>query len=410
MMTFLLLFLFTRPPLRWPPRRLSSRDLHQRQKPGEMKIIFKLILVFFIHKIVGFWFLIHRSLVTSSHDLSWSFTCQSPESDGWRRPKGTFVTHIQIILRSRFWKKCFGRSQTFGALQQRKLYLRYFLHLHKTLNFQMRQNLQPNKRCTLEMPRSHLYFPITSSNKQPLSSSSLLVNILLLLSFNFLLNVGLLRTTTEKVLLRTTTENSLLHLFRMIWRLVDRPPAAPLTHRVEGSLQVGIDQSLDQIETGDNNNNSIKTDLSNYTCLEWWWSPSRREGGGEEVLVQGLRQIHFDLGTRLEQAIGHLEVRICNPGPLALTVPHKVLPPRKSSRFTLFYVIVCSTPSHAYFSIVICSPCWRREGRVRDTSDISTTLTKRLAHLVFKELNMLSFIFAVQDSSKSNLVTHSLID
>ena len=69
------------------------------------------------------------------------------------------------------------------------------------------------------MPRSHLYFPITSSNKQPLSSYSILVNILLLLSFNFPFNVGPLRTTTEQVLLgllRTTTENSLLCLFRII--------------------------------------------------------------------------------------------------------------------------------------------------------------------------------------------------
>ena len=234
------------------------------------------------------------------------------------------------------------------------------------------------------MPKSHLNFPITSPNKQPFSSSSLLVNILLLLSFNFPFNVGLLRTTTENRLLRTTKENVLLRLFRMMWRLVDRPPAAPLTHRVEGCLKVDIDGSLvqkpattttippkrihpttvpwkliltrawhlDQIETDDNNNNnSTKTDPSNYACLEWWWSPSRREGGGEEVVVQGLRQIHLDLGTRLEQAFGHLEVRISQPGPLALTVPIKVLPPKKSSQLTLFFILVCSTSSHYYASV-----------------------------------------------------------
>ena len=66
------------------------------------------------------------------------------------------------------------------------------------------------------MPRSHLYFPIASSNKQPLSSSSLLVNILLFLSVDFPFNVSLLRTTTENSLLRTTIENGLFSLFRMI--------------------------------------------------------------------------------------------------------------------------------------------------------------------------------------------------
>ena len=131
--------------------------------------------------------------------------------------------------------------------------------------------------------------------------------------------------------------------------MVDWPPVAPLTHGVEGCLQVGIDESLDQIETGDNNNNSTKTDLSNYICLERWWSPSRREAGGEEVVVQGLWQIHLDLVTRLEQAVGHLEVRISKP--LALTVPHKVLPPKKSSQLTLFYIVVCSTSSHYYASL-----------------------------------------------------------
>ena len=45
MMTFLLLFLFTRPPRRSLPRQLSSTDLHQRRKPGEISNIFILILV-----------------------------------------------------------------------------------------------------------------------------------------------------------------------------------------------------------------------------------------------------------------------------------------------------------------------------------------------------------------------------
>ena len=57
-MTFLLLFLFTRPPRRSLQRQLSSRDLHQRRKPGEISNIFMLILVecffFFKQKITGF--------------------------------------------------------------------------------------------------------------------------------------------------------------------------------------------------------------------------------------------------------------------------------------------------------------------------------------------------------------------